>query len=110
MANVATNPVQSNSFNMFNNSLIPSFLQRKRDRTPANSEAVPSVKAPTTGDQDNNSAGQVAASSTSGEVEEGDIFSQLDTFKKETGVRKEKLFNEVCRERSYEILSSSEQH
>jgi hypothetical protein len=95
---------------MFNNSLIPSFLQRKRDRTPANSEAVPSVKAPTTGDQDNNSAGQVAANSTSGEVEEGDIFSQLDTFKKETGVRKEKLFNEVSREHSYEIPSSSEQH
>ena len=95
---------------MFNNSLNPSFLQRKRDRTPANSEAVPSVKAPTTGDQDNNSAGQVAANSTSGEVEEGDIFSQLDTFKKETGVRKEKLFNEVSREHSYEIPSSSEQY
>lgn len=76
-----------NSYNPFN-SFIPDFLRRKRDRTPENSETIPLVKAPTAQN------GQVATSS-SGEVEEGDIFSQLDTFKRETGVKKEKLFDHV---------------
>jgi len=64
---------------------MPALFQRKRDRTPANSEAVTPARAD-----------QVQATEASnGEAQEGDIFSQLDKLKKDTGVKKEKLFDEV---------------
>lgn len=64
---------------------MPALFQRKRDRTPANSEAVTPARA----DQ------VQATEASSGEAQEGDIFSQLDKLKKDTGVKKEKLFDEV---------------
>jgi hypothetical protein len=64
--------------------LIPSFLQRKRDREPSDSETGSTSVPSSSGTSD------VAAS-----AEQTDIFSELDKFKEEKGIKREKLFNEV---------------